>query len=123
MKEQFRKLISLLGYKTDTAFAEAIGVKRTRLSSFLNGQTKYPTLEVLISIKKKFPQVNTNALMGFEGPLIFSPEELEAQEALREAEAPESWQLYLDQLKKENDHLRKQVEQFMQLLQEQKGKS
>lgn len=130
MKKELKILIEKLGYKTDSAFADAIGVKKSRLSAFLSGQTKYPTLDVLISIKIKFPQVNLNALIGFEGPLILTPEELAEQEKLTASDTPPTWQLYIDQLKKENDnlnlqneHLRKQNEQFMQLLQEQKSKS
>lgn len=112
MREIFRQLIRDLGYSSETKFANEIGVSQNRISTFFTSKVKYPRLDIIINTKRKFPQVNLNALFGYEGPLLFAEEEMEKMEENGLQRLTPAWENYIDAIKGENIQLKSQVEAY-----------
>ncbi len=118
MREIFRKLIHELGYKSDTQFAKAIGVSQNRISTFFRSEVQFPRLDIIINTKRKFPQVNLNALFGYEGPLIYKEEEIEHMNQVGFDRSFRTDDEIISLLKSQNDHYRQQLESNQKQIQQ-----
>lgn len=118
MRETFRKLIHELGFKSDTQFAKAIGVSQNRISTFFRSEVKFPRLDIIINTKRKFPQVNLNALFGYEGPLLFSEEDLEEMKKVGWERSFENNDEIINLLKSQNDHYLQELESYRKQVQQ-----
>ncbi len=63
---------------TSSEFADEIEVQRSSISHITSGRNK-PSLDFLIKVKERFPELNWDWLINGEGEMIFSPEEQQAQ--------------------------------------------
>lgn len=71
MKERIQKLLTSEGIQP-TKFAEIIGVQRSSISHILSGRNK-PSFDVIQSILKKFPKINSEWLILGSGDMYKKP--------------------------------------------------
>ena len=62
---------------TSSEFADEIEVQRSSISHITSGRNK-PSLDFLIKVKERFPELNWDWLINGEGEMIFSPDEQKA---------------------------------------------
>lgn len=67
MKDRIQKLLNSEGIQP-TKFAEIIGVQRSSISHILSGRNK-PSFDVIQSILKKFPRINSEWLIMGTGEM------------------------------------------------------
>lgn len=111
MKEQLEQLIQELNLN-GTTFAKEIGVRQNRISTFRTGHVKFPRIDIIVNTKRRFPQVNLNALFGYEGPLVFSEEEMDQMEKEKLSRLTPAWEKYVEAIKEENTQLKGQIEAY-----------
>ena len=59
---------------SSSEFADEIGVQRSNISHVLSGRNK-PSLDFLMKIKDRFPEIQWEWLIEGKGPMIFSENE------------------------------------------------
>lgn len=83
MIERIKKLMNKRGL-TPSQFADEIGLKRSSLSHILSGRNN-PSLDVVMKIKSRFEEINTDWLLFGTGTEVVKKEILTAPEVKKEA--------------------------------------
>ncbi len=93
MEDFVNRLIQLLEHYEQTAssFSDTIGVQRSSLSHLLSGRNK-PSLDLIMKIHERFPEVNLYWLLKGENPFLYNDEIKNNIEKIQEeiTEIPES---------------------------------
>lgn len=93
MEDFVNRLIRLLEHYEQTAssFSDTIGVQRSSLSHLLSGRNK-PSLDLIMKIHERFPEVNLYWLLKGENPFLYDDEIKNNIEKIQEeiTEIPES---------------------------------
>ncbi len=93
MEDFVNRLIRLLEHYEQTAssFSDTIGVQRSSLSHLLSGRNK-PSLDLIMKIHERFPEVNLYWLLKGENPFLYNDEIKNNIEKIQEeiTEIPES---------------------------------
>lgn len=105
MEDFVNRLIRLLEHYEQTAssFSDTIGVQRSSLSHLLSGRNK-PSLDLIMKIHERFPEVNLYWLLKGENPFLYNDEIKNNIEKIQEeiTEIPES---HKTELKSQNQSI------------------
>ncbi|MBH1959729.1 MAG: helix-turn-helix transcriptional regulator [Flavobacteriia bacterium] len=95
LNERISKIISYLELSA-SEFADEIDVQRSNISHITSGRNK-PSLDFLIKIKERFPELQWNWLIMGEGEMIKNIEEEIAPEKSKSTPLPDLFSLIADE--------------------------